>query len=577
MDLGGATSSTGPINNVTSTGTVHPSSQRSMTQAQLYNHANSVGGIESISARSQVLANEDLLDLIFSYFDPAFFEDILTMDSTTKSALLSVCLTCKSFYTPALDLLWRVMNSIIPIFKLIPAFTKVNDTYTLSGVINQYHIARLEMHTRKIRCLHLKTPHDAIPSHILFRFTHLRKFSLFPALTRLHIPSLAVEYLRGIEGLNFLFLAHGKSLSTITLGGINASTDAFTSSFLSALSQECESIQKLTLTGRLTPDTLHFVSEFQHLQTLNLTFDAAIVEVEFIQLCSHLMSLTHFIIHLQASSTVHNPSGVGKGAIHGFDALQELQISAPPPDALRILEVISKAGSVKVISLSCPFFSARDISATALSIKSCIGESCRISPSMSSLTVQMGNNNTVVLPRNSLSPLLACKNLRYFALTGISLAITDDDISQICEEGGWENLTVLWLPPSAPGSSPSLSSLHVLATHCPKIHVLAIPIDFSLDFSNLNDMRLHPRRPHGLQHLTVIRSALNRLHEDSGTTIATAIGVSRFLEYQFPFLCKSVLSGGTGSSDWWNTVKSLMKEYKLIRVEERRKDDDETV
>jgi len=77
---------------------------------------------------SLVLVNVDILERIFSFFDPAFFDDIWDIDRKTRKYLLSAALTYKPFFEPAMNLLWKTMESIIPFLKILPEFVKADDS-----------------------------------------------------------------------------------------------------------------------------------------------------------------------------------------------------------------------------------------------------------------------------------------------------------------------------------------------------------------------------------------------------------------------------------------------------------------
>lgn len=84
----------------------------------------------SASAQAVVLTNEDLLPIIFAFMDPeAFFNNIWDLEPTTRSNLFSAARTCKAFLNPAITLLWRKLESILPVLKLLSAFVLVNDVY----------------------------------------------------------------------------------------------------------------------------------------------------------------------------------------------------------------------------------------------------------------------------------------------------------------------------------------------------------------------------------------------------------------------------------------------------------------
>jgi hypothetical protein len=85
-----------------------------------------VSNIAPSPTTSLVLVNVDILERIFSFFDPAFFDDIWDIDRKTRKYLLSAALTCKSFFEPATNLLWKTMESMILFFKILPEFVKAS-------------------------------------------------------------------------------------------------------------------------------------------------------------------------------------------------------------------------------------------------------------------------------------------------------------------------------------------------------------------------------------------------------------------------------------------------------------------
>ncbi|KAF8972783.1 hypothetical protein BDZ97DRAFT_1782683 [Flammula alnicola] len=144
-------------------------------------------------ARTTVLVNEDILDIVFSFFDPAsFFDTTSHVEPSTRKALYSAALTCKSFFNPATTLLWRVMESVIPVLKILPTFVKINDIYTITPGIASEDLERFAFYARKVRHLHLKNFEDTIRNHAILRLVNLNPptGSIFPALKVLYISSL---------------------------------------------------------------------------------------------------------------------------------------------------------------------------------------------------------------------------------------------------------------------------------------------------------------------------------------------------------------------------------------------------
>src|SRR3954470_12015108 len=73
---------------------------------------------QSISQRKHALENVDILERIFEYFqdkiviDTQYEGDVLP---STRRNLLSASLTSKTFFEPAMNVLWRHIVSLLPI------------------------------------------------------------------------------------------------------------------------------------------------------------------------------------------------------------------------------------------------------------------------------------------------------------------------------------------------------------------------------------------------------------------------------------------------------------------------------
>ena len=70
--------------------------------------------------------NEDVLHLIFEHFD---LQPGSQTAAQTRKDLLSVAKACKKFVEPALNSLWRVLPSFLPLLLLLPSAEVVNGNY----------------------------------------------------------------------------------------------------------------------------------------------------------------------------------------------------------------------------------------------------------------------------------------------------------------------------------------------------------------------------------------------------------------------------------------------------------------
>ena len=73
----------------------------------------------SIRARTEVLENADILEQIFSFFHQAggFWRRI---PFPASSHLVQASLVRKSFFDPAMNVLWRSMNSLNAVLGVVP-------------------------------------------------------------------------------------------------------------------------------------------------------------------------------------------------------------------------------------------------------------------------------------------------------------------------------------------------------------------------------------------------------------------------------------------------------------------------
>lgn len=72
------------------------------------------------------LVNFDILSNIFQYFNAGFDSD---EGQESREHLYWAALASKAFLDPALDYLWRSMNQLLPLIKLLPAFKVVNNVH----------------------------------------------------------------------------------------------------------------------------------------------------------------------------------------------------------------------------------------------------------------------------------------------------------------------------------------------------------------------------------------------------------------------------------------------------------------
>lgn len=74
-------------------------------------------------------SNPDILDEVCKFLHDEQQDSSSEAARTSRRNLLWVALTCKAFLEPALDCLWRFLDSLFPLLKLLPSFTQSDGTY----------------------------------------------------------------------------------------------------------------------------------------------------------------------------------------------------------------------------------------------------------------------------------------------------------------------------------------------------------------------------------------------------------------------------------------------------------------
>ena len=87
----------------------------------------------SVSPSLEALGNDHLVDMFFSYLFP---EDLSILPRAelveARIHLRNMAITCRAFKDAALNRLWRCLDSLIPLIKLIPGHNIVNNYYVRS-------------------------------------------------------------------------------------------------------------------------------------------------------------------------------------------------------------------------------------------------------------------------------------------------------------------------------------------------------------------------------------------------------------------------------------------------------------
>ena len=242
--------------------------------------------------------DEDVLHLIFEHFDLQPSSSTIVQ---TRKDLLSAATTCRAFVEPALNSLWRVLPSFLPLLLLLPSAEVRNNRYVsprpslylsrnltnFTKFIDKLPLniwERFDIHAPRVRSLFMEWIHIVISPHVylLIRSLRHRDNPLLPGLKEICIPTCTPEWGKPLDFSSALLLASDSPLKFIHLE-FNATSDSqFCIPFLILLSVNSSNLTHLTLYGTAKL-SLEFVICFRNLQSLDLRLSGTYLNSQFLQ------------------------------------------------------------------------------------------------------------------------------------------------------------------------------------------------------------------------------------------------------------------------------------------------------
>ncbi|KAF7341026.1 hypothetical protein MSAN_02088300 [Mycena sanguinolenta] len=113
----------------------------------------------AMDAREQCLRNSDLLEEILGHLSSA--SDRQELD-TQRRTLLWIASTSKDFSLSAIKFLWRRLDNLLPLLRLLPSFTKRDSIYCLFGAMTPIEWMSFDRHAKHVR----EIVYDDIPDTI---------------------------------------------------------------------------------------------------------------------------------------------------------------------------------------------------------------------------------------------------------------------------------------------------------------------------------------------------------------------------------------------------------------------------
>ncbi|KIM36384.1 hypothetical protein M413DRAFT_292532 [Hebeloma cylindrosporum] len=489
-------------------------------------------------------SNPDILDEVCEYL--AYDQDSAPDEvSTSKRNLLRLALTCKAFIEPALDRLWRSLDCLFPLLKILPAFSQSDGTYVLRGAISAEDWMRFDSYARRIRkFVYTRDPDNLdIAMHVYFRLAQLRSTALLPSLRHLHCPAVSQnDFL--VSGI-CLFLS--PSLQTLEFESISSVEDKLCGTVLHTLYSDGARMEKVTLRGHgLSWDTLSMAIKFEHLRELELAGMGKSLDLKLLQQIGALPWLVDLAVDFTDSTIPPLEEDIG------LRDLKSLMITGPIPFIESFLPRIATPYLETFVAVA-PSNPPVDKKAFLESVVSRWKDTL----SRIGLVRQQTDDAVESLTVAVLAPLLPLRRLTYLRVEGYSMDLTDLHILEFAN--AWPLMTTLLLPFIAAGRPrPTIHSLRTVASLLPHLRHLRIPLDTADVVSFLSTGS--PHTPLHELHTLTIASA------DDPAELRDLLHFARHVDYFFPRL--RWLNPFEGhDAERWQHVHEMIQMYQGVRKE----------
>ncbi|KAF5383807.1 hypothetical protein D9615_003812 [Tricholomella constricta] len=501
-----------------------------------------------VLASHRALAVPEILHYIFLEFgpseDPGLHFTAVTLSGSSaacqwdgevyfnpgnRDALAKLARCCKAFADIALEILWKVQTSIVPLLSLVTSFKKRDGSYvriklTISGPIANQSIhvhqtfvskiagswKRVELYARRIRCLVVSADAGArkIDDFVFVQLAQLLKEKpLLPLLHTLTYP---------ISAEIFLFVTD--HLRRVTINGRSGQRGE--AAFLHALLEKAPGVQHIASWTTFLPSSLAILAKFNHLTHLN-TGDQAITGLPYLKAVAGFRHLLELHICLPRFPKLTPADRIL------MPALQTLVISGDDQSIQDTLQCLCNA---PLVSLAITYHWSKLPKGSSWDDL----WQHRLKPiskwvaSLQSLELvdqerDSGDDEALVHSSN-FDPLLGIAQLKYFKFTSeATFEFTDSYFLKIAES--WPKLQTLLINFRKYEHEPraTYKSLEAFANLCPDLRHLSLRI-----YLNSGNLHTSPRM--------ILKHGLQRLYITTPMSDSNYFLIARHLVALFPYL-----------------------------------------
>jgi len=493
----------------------------------------------------EALVNADVLDYVFGHFtvDPETREAV-----QIRSYLRWAALSCRAFSRPALNALWRTLDSLLPLLKLLPSLKLVDHVYVVRGTIQEDDWTRFDSYARRVKEFVYHRDRISVDPSVYFYIAQSRTSPMLPTLYRFRssssAPSIPDILLFLSSSLHRVEFVTGDRQQEPTIGG-----------FLFVLTSVAPSLKHLSIDGQLSISSLTPIAHMEHLCSLRLRRTGKFVDASLLKQLGALERLSCLTIDLEHSPVSEADTSHLRA---GFKALETLDISGDLETITGILTEISTGRliSISISSWESSIFGPHHYCPSDWVPLFEIIES-RWPDTLHSLVIDNRAINQEI-PRYAdywgfltiFKPLCALSQLEYLEIRAIPLLqSTDEDFHDLVS--AWPKIKSLFVPFTHAHNSTTLLALHSVAEFCPHLKYLQM----SIRTDNLPSFSVTPVFSHNLEILSF---------RDS--TVGDPSLVARHLDLLFPRL-QSIRAEKFANE--WKEVEKLVHMCQDVRFHAR--------
>ncbi|EFI27565.1 hypothetical protein CC1G_15601 [Coprinopsis cinerea okayama7 len=261
------------------------------------------------SPRDDVLANQDLLDIIFEFVHGGTntVSPSPSQGVGSNQQLLHIALTHTGFRDPAFKVLWKEIPTLLPLLKLLPGFSLVEGIYIFTHIPSTEaelgRFCRYAKHVERVKFSQQEEVVSPFAYQALATIVLLDPGFRLPALRTIRIEC---NPRHDYAGASFLLTTPSASLSRLEVVGVTPESAIFIRQAASIIALRQLGLRELHLEGRMDEQVLvDIFGELSGLKTLShvdidvLSPDGSCsFKRPILPTLSRLPSMTHLSLHV---------------------------------------------------------------------------------------------------------------------------------------------------------------------------------------------------------------------------------------------------------------------------------------